>query len=156
MKKAIQSHLRDFVAILGIVVLAAGIGGYILANQRLRFPLLEEKPFKVWVEVENARGVTPGQGQTVRVAGMRVGDVGTVKLRDGKALIRMDLKREHERLVRRDATVLLRPRTGLKDMFLALDPGTRATPAVKENETISSANTAPDTNADEEIGRAHV
>jgi phospholipid/cholesterol/gamma-HCH transport system substrate-binding protein len=51
--------------------------------------------------------------------------------------------------VRRDATVLLRPRTGLKDMFLALDPGTRATPAVKENETIGSGNALADTNADE-------
>jgi phospholipid/cholesterol/gamma-HCH transport system substrate-binding protein len=149
MKKAIQSHLRDFVAIIGLVVLAAGIGGYILTNQRLRFPLIEDKPFKVWVEAPNARGVTPGQGQTVRVAGMRVGDVGAVELEDGKALIRMDLDREHERLVRRDASVLLRPRTGLKDMFLALDPGTRAAPAVKENETIGSANTLSDVNADE-------
>ena len=149
MKKAIQNHLRDFVAIVGVVALAAGIGGYILANQRLRFPLLEEKPFKVWVEVENARGVIPGQGQTVRVAGMRVGDVGAVELEDGKANIRMDLNAEHDRLVRRDATVLLRPRTGLKDMFLALDPGTRDAAVVKENETIGSANTAPDTNADE-------
>ena len=149
MKKAIQSHLRDFVVILGVLALATGIGGYILANQRLRFPVLEEKPFKVWVEVQNARGVTPGQGQTVRVAGMRVGDVGEVKLRDGKALIAMELDREYERLVRRNATVLLRPRTGLKDMFLALDPGTRAEPAVKENAVIDSANSAPDTNADE-------
>ena len=149
MKKAIQAHLRDFAAIVGVVALAAGIGGYILANQRLRFPLVEEKPFKVWVEVQNARGVIPGQGQTVRVAGMRVGDVGEVKLKDGKALIRMDLTREHERLVRRDATVLLRPRTGLKDMFLALDPGTRSARPVKEDETIGSGNSAPDVNADE-------
>ena len=37
----------------------------------------------------------------------------------------MDLDPEYDDLVRRDATVLLRPRTGLKDMFLALDPGTR-------------------------------
>ena len=66
--------------------MAVGVGGYILSNQRLRFPLIEDKPFQVWVEVENARGVTPGQGQTVRVAGTRVGDVGAVKLEDGKAL----------------------------------------------------------------------
>ncbi len=78
----------------------------------------------VWVELQNAQGVTPGQGQTVRVAGMRVGDVGKVELHEGRARVRMDLDREHDDLVRRDATVLLRPRTGLKDMFLALDPGT--------------------------------
>ncbi len=149
MRRAITSHLRDFAAIIGMVALAIGIGGYILSNQRLRFPLIEEKPFQVWVEAENARGVTPGQGQTVRVAGTRVGDVGEVKLVEGKALIRMDLEQKYDDLVRQDATILLRPRTGLKDMFLALDPGTPTAPAVKEGETVSSANTQPDVNADE-------
>jgi phospholipid/cholesterol/gamma-HCH transport system substrate-binding protein len=148
-KRAIRAHLRDFAAILGMVAIAIGVGGYILSNQRLRFPLIEEKPFPVWVELENARGVIPGQGQTVRVAGTRVGDVGDVKLEDGKALVRMDLERKYDDLVRGDATVLLRPRTGLKDMFLALDPGRRSQPALEEGETISAANTLPDVNADE-------
>jgi phospholipid/cholesterol/gamma-HCH transport system substrate-binding protein len=149
MKGAIKAHMRDFIAILGMVVIAAGIGAYILSNQRLRFPLIQDRPTQIWVEMANARGVTAGQGQTVRVAGMRVGDVGTVELEDGRARVRMDLDSEYKTLVRRDATVLLRPRTGLKDMFLALDPGSRSEPAVKEGEVISSANTAPDTNADE-------
>ena len=149
MRRAITAHLRDFAAILGMVALAVGVGGYILSNQRLRFPLIEEKPFQVWVQAENARGVTPGQGQTVRVAGTRVGDVGEVKLEEGKALIRMDLEQKYDDLVREDATILLRPRTGLKDMFLALDPGSTTSPAVKEGATVSSANTQPDVNADE-------
>ena len=149
MRRAIAAHVRDFAAIIGMVALAVGIGGYILSNQRLRFPLIEDKPVEVWVEAQNARGVTPGQGQTVRVAGTRVGDVGEVKLVDGKALIRMDLDTEYHDLVREDATILLRPRTGLKDMFLALDPGSPSSPAVEEGGTISSANTQPDVNADE-------
>lgn len=149
MRSVLKAHLRDFVAIIGLVVIAAAIGGYILANQRLRFPLLEDKPHEVWVELQNARGVTAGQGQTVRVAGMRVGDVGDVELEDGKALVRMDLDPEHDELVRQDATVLLRPRTGLKDMFLALDPGTAQAKVVDEGATIGSANTLPDVNADE-------
>jgi phospholipid/cholesterol/gamma-HCH transport system substrate-binding protein len=148
-RRVIQAHLRDFVATLGMVAVAAGVAGYILAHQRVRFPLIEEKPFQVWVELENARGVAPGQGQTVRVAGMRVGDVGKVELEDGKALVRMDLDPEYDQLVRRDATVLLRPRTGLKDMFLALDPGRRSEPAMKEGTVLSSANTLADVNADE-------
>ena len=149
MKNAIKSHLRDFIAILGLFLIGCGIAGYILSNQRLRFPLVQDKPAQIWVEVENARGVTPGQGQTVRVAGMRVGDVGTVELEDGKARVRMDLDTEYRTLVRRDATVLLRPRTGLKDMFLALDPGSPSEPAIEEGGTISAANSAPDVNADE-------
>jgi len=149
MKGAIKAHLRDFVAVIGMFVLALGIGTYILTHQRLRLPLVQDKPFKVWVAVDNAQGVTPGQGQTVRVAGMRVGDVGKVELKEGLARIRMDLDSEYDHLVRRNASVLLRPRTGLKDMFLALDPGTRSRPAVKEGGLVPAANAVPDVNADE-------
>jgi phospholipid/cholesterol/gamma-HCH transport system substrate-binding protein len=149
MREAIRGHLRDFIAVIGMVVLAVGVAAYILAHERLRFPLVQDAPEQVWVEMENARGVTPGQGQTVRVAGMRVGDVGKVELVDGKARVRMDLDPEYRSLVRRDATVLLRPRTGLKDMFLALDPGSRSEPELEEGELIRAGNTLPDTNADE-------
>jgi phospholipid/cholesterol/gamma-HCH transport system substrate-binding protein len=148
-KRAIGAHLRDFLAVIGLLVLAVGVGAYILSNQRLRFPLVEDKPTHVWVELQNAQGVTPGQGQTVRVAGMRVGDVGKVELHEGRARVRLDLDSEHEGLVRRDASVLLRPRTGLKDMFLALEPGSRSEPAVPENGTIHVDNTLPDVNSDE-------
>ena len=149
MKRAITAHLRDFVAIVALVALATGIGGYILAHERLRFPLIEEASHKIWIEVDNAQGVTPGQGQTVRVAGMRVGDVGKVELEDGLARIRMDLDPEYDDLVRRDASVLLRPRTGLKDMFLALEPGSPSEPAVPEGGTVTVGNTLADVNADE-------
>ncbi len=149
MKRAIGTHLRDFVAVAGLMVLALGVTGYILTQQRLRIPFLEDKPFAVWVAVDNAQGVTPGQGQTVRVAGMRVGDVGKVELEDGRARIRMDLDSEYHHLVRRDASVLLRPRTGLKDMFLSLDPGSRSRPAVAEGGLVPAANSAPDVNSDE-------
>jgi phospholipid/cholesterol/gamma-HCH transport system substrate-binding protein len=148
-KRAIGAHLRDFVAVIGLFVIAVGVGGYILSQQRLRFPFVEDKPSHVWVELQNAQGVTPGQGQTVRVAGMRVGDVGKVELHEGRARVRLDLDREHDGLVRRDASVLLRPRTGLKDMFLALEPGSRSEPAVPEGGTIRVNNTLPDVNSDE-------
>ena len=49
----------------------------------------------------------------------------------------------------RDATVLLRPKTGLKDMFLELDPGTRSAGEYREGGTIPVANTAPDVNLDQ-------
>jgi phospholipid/cholesterol/gamma-HCH transport system substrate-binding protein len=149
MRHAIKAHLRDFIAVVGMVAIAAAVGAYILSQQRLRFPLVEDAPHQVYVDLQNAQGVTPGQGQTVRVAGMRVGDVGEVKLHEGRARVRLDLDSEHSDLVRRDATVLLRPRTGLKDMFLALDPGSRAEPAVPEGGVIRVGNTLPDVNSDE-------
>jgi phospholipid/cholesterol/gamma-HCH transport system substrate-binding protein len=149
MKRAILDHLRDFVAILALVGVAIGAGGYILTEQRLRFPVLEDEPFKLYVELQNAQAVTPGQGQTVRVSGMRVGDIGGVDLRDGRAIVRLDLEHEFAGLIHKDASVLLRPRTGLKDMFLALDPGTPKAAKVEDGYTIPLRNSAPDVNPDE-------
>ena len=149
MKHAISKHLRDFIAILALFGIAMGVLGYILSQQRLRFPLLEDKPVAYWVELSTAQAVTPGQGQTVRVSGMRVGDVGKVELKEGRARVRMDLDKDFEDLIHADASVLLRPRTGLKDMFLALDPGSPSEPLLEEGETIRINATAPDVNPDE-------
>ena len=56
--------------------------------------------------------------------------------------------------VYKNATILLRPKTGLKDMFLELDPGTNYDPNSNDDEfqngdKIPVANTAPDTNVDQ-------
>ena len=90
MRHAIRAHLRDFLAVLGLLVLGVSVGAYILSQQRLRFPFVEDEPSQVYVELQNAQGVTPGQGQTVRVAGMRVGDVGDVELHEGRARVRCE------------------------------------------------------------------
>jgi phospholipid/cholesterol/gamma-HCH transport system substrate-binding protein len=148
-KLAIRKHLRDFVAIIALFGISMGVLGYILTEQRLRFPLIEDKPFVIWVELSNAQAVTPGQGQTVRVSGMRVGDIGEVRLKDGRAQVRLDLEPEFDKLVHADATVLLRPRTGLKDMFMALDPGTPEEPLLRDGDTIAINATAPDVNPDQ-------
>ena len=99
------------------------MGGYIVHNQRMRFPW-EGKPFQLQAAFSTAQAVTPGQGQTVRVSGVRVGDITKVGLKDGHAVVTLSLDPEYKDLVHTDATALLRPKTGLKDMFIELDPGT--------------------------------
>jgi phospholipid/cholesterol/gamma-HCH transport system substrate-binding protein len=153
MGKAIRDHLRDFIAILGLLVVALFVTYIIVQNQRLRIPLLEEKPFELKAEMTTAQAVTPGQGQTVRVAGVRVGDISSVDYENGHAVVTMAIDRKFLP-VYKDATILLRPKTGLKDMFLELDPGTNYDPKSNDDEfqnggTISVANTAPDTNVDQ-------
>ena len=91
MKKAIGDHLGDFVAIAALILLAIGIGSFILSNQRLRFPFIEDKPFVVKVDLPDAQAVQPGQGQSVRVAGVEIGQIGKVELIDGKARVEMQL-----------------------------------------------------------------
>ena len=38
MRHAIQKHMRDFIAIIALSILALGVGGYILSNQRFYLP----------------------------------------------------------------------------------------------------------------------
>lgn len=153
MAKAIRDHLRDFLAILGLLIVALLATYIIVQNQRLRIPLLEEKPFELKADMSTAQAVTPGQGQTVRVAGVRVGDIGAVDYEDGHAVVTMDIDRKFLPIYK-NATILLRPKTGLKDMFLELDPGTNYDPSSNDDEfqngdSIPIANTAPDTNVDQ-------
>lgn len=149
MREAIGKHLRDFVAVVVMAAVGVGCVTYILTQERFRFPIIEEKPYILKAEFSDAQGVMPGQGQTVRVAGMRIGDIGKVELREGKALVTMEIEQRFKDRIHRDARALLRPRTGLKDMFIALDPGTSQAPVMRENEVIPVGNTRPDVDADE-------
>jgi phospholipid/cholesterol/gamma-HCH transport system substrate-binding protein len=147
MMVAIRKNLADFLAILGVVVLGLGIGVYVLAQQRLRFPLVEEPFYTVKAELPDAQAVTPGQGQTVVVAGVRVGDIGSVDLEDGKAVVELQLEPKYKGMIRQDASALLRAKTGTKDMFLEVDPGEGK--PLPEDGRIRIANTLPDIDPDE-------
>jgi len=145
MVRLLRGQLREVIAIVGMVIVGSLVGYLILQEQRLRIPLLEQRPFELKAEFETAQAVVPGQGQTIRVAGVRVGDVEQVELVDGRGVVTFAIDREFLP-VYRDATILMRPSTGLKDMFFQLDPGTREAGAYEEEEVVPMANTAPDVN----------
>ena len=148
MGTAIRKHLRDFIAIALMLVVALVSAYVIVQNQRLRIPVLENKPFELKAEFETAQAVVPGQGQTIRVAGVQVGDVQNVELEDGVAVVTFGMDRDYLP-VYKDAAILLRPQTGLKDMFFEMDPGTPEAGEVEDGGTIPLENTAPDVNVDE-------
>ena len=149
MRRVLREHRKDFAALVGLFVIAAIAAGYILGNQRVRFPLLEPKPFELKASFSTAQAVTPGQGQTVRVAGIRVGDISKTQLVDGHAVITLQLDDSYKDLVHTDASAFLRPKTGLKDMFVELDPGTARAPLAKRGWTLPISSTLPDVNPDE-------
>jgi phospholipid/cholesterol/gamma-HCH transport system substrate-binding protein len=149
---AIRKHLGDFTAMLVLMAIALFAAGYIVFHETARgtIPLFESQPFKIKAEFSDAQAVTPGQGQTVRVAGVEVGRIGDVQLKNGVAVVQMDIDQKYKKKlnVRSDATALLRPRTGLKDMFIELDPGYNGQ-VLKTNDTIPVTNTSPDIDPDE-------
>jgi phospholipid/cholesterol/gamma-HCH transport system substrate-binding protein len=143
----LRKNLLRLIPLIGLAAIGIAVGTYILANQRLRFPIIEEEPIRMKVELPTAQAVTPGQGQFVRVAGVRVGVIGPVELEDGHAVVNLEIDKEYEGLIREDATMLLRPKTGLKDMFLEVDPG-RGRP-LEEGDTLRLGNAIQDVNLDE-------
>jgi phospholipid/cholesterol/gamma-HCH transport system substrate-binding protein len=149
MRTAIRKHLGDFVAIVVLVFVSAGVAAFILGHERMRFPFIQAGPKRLNAEFATAQAVVAGQGQTVRVAGVKVGDIAGVDLKDGRGIIKMDIDHQYRDLVHTNATALLRPKTGLKDMFIDLDPGTKAAPVAKSGWTLPIRNTQPDVNPDE-------
>jgi phospholipid/cholesterol/gamma-HCH transport system substrate-binding protein len=149
---AIRKHLRDFLAIVVLFVIAIGVATYIAGNQRLYLPAwipgVGTDFYEIEAEFQTAQAVVPGQGQTVDIAGVPVGEIGRVDLRNGVAVVKMKIRKKYAP-VYRDASLLLRPKTGLKDMIIEMDPGTEQAGAVKEGEAIPVSQTSPDVNLDE-------
>ena len=141
--RAIREHLRDFIALAVLLVIALGVTYYIIQEQRLRIPVLEERPFELKAEFSDAGAVVPGQGQTLQVAGVRIGDVQEVELENGNAVVTFAVERDFLPIYK-DATILLRPKTGLEDMFFQMDPGTEKAGEIDEGGTLTVENTAPD------------
>jgi phospholipid/cholesterol/gamma-HCH transport system substrate-binding protein len=148
MGTAIRKHLRDFIALAVLVIIALVATWIIVQEQRLRVPVLEEKPFELKAEFETAQAVVPGQGQSLRVAGVKIGDVKSVELEDGNGVVTFEVQRDYLPIYE-DATILMRPTTGLKDMFFDMDPGSRAAGEVEDGGTLPVENTAPDVNLDQ-------
>ena len=152
MRTAIRKHLLDFLAIIGLLIIALAVASVILGKQRFTLPawvpLIGQDFFMLEAELSTAQAITPGQGQTVNVAGVEIGEIASVKLRDGKAIIGMKIEPRHARIYK-DASILLRPKTGLKDMVAELTPGTRAAGRLEEGAVIPVSQTLPDVNLDE-------
>jgi phospholipid/cholesterol/gamma-HCH transport system substrate-binding protein len=145
--------MRDVVAI--ILLLAAGLFAttVILINQRTSLPgwvpLIGTDRFELKADFSTAQAVTPGQGQSVDIAGIKVGDVTGVKLENGHAVVSMEVDNKYSPLIHENSSLLLRPKTGLNDMVVEVDPGTQSSPVVNEGSTIPLASTQPQVNPDE-------
>ena len=132
MKRAISTHIKDFLAIAGLILLALVVLLGILSNQKAALPSwvpwLGQDFYSINATFETAQAVTPGQGQAATIAGINVGKVGASTLEDGVAKVRLDIEPQYKELIHQDAEFLLRPKTGLNDMVVEIDPGTEGPP----------------------------
>lgn len=122
-RRHLRPYLRHIAALAAMAVISMAVALYITTHQRLRFPWQQE--MHIYAEFDNAQAVTAGQGQTVDVAGVQVGEIGSVEVENGKALVRLDITKEDELgPVYSNAKLFLRPKTGLNDMAVQMEPGT--------------------------------
>jgi phospholipid/cholesterol/gamma-HCH transport system substrate-binding protein len=148
----IERYRTAFIAVLTMVLIAAATGGYILAHENLKLPgwvpVLGREYFTLKAEFQTAQAVTPGQGQAVTIAGAKVGEIASVNLNQGVALVTMKVTPKYAHFYR-NATLLLRPKTQLQDMTVEVNPGTPEAGHLRSGELIPLSQTAPNINFDE-------
>ncbi len=152
MKRAIREHLRDFIAVAVLLVVGLAVTVAILSQQQQPYPswipFLGDERFELKAEFETAQAVTPGQGQTVNIGGVQAGDITEVELVDGRAVVTMLVEEQYAPLINDDATMLLRPRTGLQDISIEVDVGDSGNP-IGEGAMIPLAQTEPNVMPDQ-------
>jgi phospholipid/cholesterol/gamma-HCH transport system substrate-binding protein len=151
-KLMLRRQLSNVVALITLIVIGVVTAVYLVDHQNAEFPswmpIIGDNPYVVHAEMSTAQGVIPGQGQLVEVAGVIVGRVDDAHLDNGKAILDIDLERGKARIYR-DASILMRPRTLLKDMILQVTPGTQQAGLLRDRDVIPVSNTLPDVNLDE-------
>jgi phospholipid/cholesterol/gamma-HCH transport system substrate-binding protein len=148
----IRRYRASFIAVIGMIIIAAIVGGYVLSQERLSlpcgFPVLGQCNFTLKAYFSTAQALTPGQGQAVTIAGAKIGEISSVEVKEGKALVTMSLTPKYARIYH-DATLLMRPKTQLQDMTVQVDPGTEATGRLQSGAVIPVSQTAPNINFDQ-------
>jgi phospholipid/cholesterol/gamma-HCH transport system substrate-binding protein len=139
----------DSIAIVVLAVVAIAMTLWIFTQQKASLPswapLVGEDFAHLSADFTSAQAVTPGQGQAVVIAGVRVGKVSSVDVAEGHAEIGMDVEPQYLELIHPDATLLLRPKTNLNDMVVEIDPG-KARGHVEDGYNFPLSRTEPNVN----------
>lgn len=153
LRDQIERYRTAFLSIVAMIVFALFVGGYILSHERLSLPgwvpVLGKSYVTLKADFRTAQAVTPGQGQSVTIAGAKIGEIASVQANEGDALVTMNITPKYARYIYRNATMLLRPKTQLKDMTVEIDPGTPSAGRVPSGYTVPQSQTAPDVNFEE-------
>ncbi|HRS87328.1 MAG TPA: MlaD family protein [Syntrophales bacterium] len=91
-----------------------------------------KKGYLVEVQFDNASGLAPDA--SVQIAGVEVGRVETIRLKDGKALVTLRLPREIK--LEKDVTAAIKTHGILGDKYVEIIPGTAGKEALQPGERI--------------------
>ncbi len=156
--RELRRQLRAVVLMVAVAVIGLGVGAYLVVHQRIQWPswmpFVGQHYYVLNARVSAVSGVLPGQGQAVTISGVTVGQISGVSLRNGLPVVTMRIDPQYGNRIYPNATVLLRPKTGLEDMVAELDPGTpSAGHHLQSGATLGPANTLPTVNFDEVLAQ---
>jgi phospholipid/cholesterol/gamma-HCH transport system substrate-binding protein len=152
LRRHLYGRLRDLIAVVILIVAGLTTAYVIVSREKVALPswvpFLGQSFVHYDAEFSSAQAVTPGQGQAVQIAGIRVGQVSSVSLDSGRAVVGLSVDPKYAPLIHPDARLLLRPRTGLNDMVVEVDPGTGHR-ELKPGSTIPLASTTTNVQPDQ-------
>jgi phospholipid/cholesterol/gamma-HCH transport system substrate-binding protein len=152
LRDQIRRYRAAFISVLFVIALAVFVGGYILSNERLNvpssIPIIGHEHFILKAYFRSGQALTPGQGQAVTIAGAKVGEIESVELKHGLALVTMEITPKYARIYR-DATLLVRPKTPLQEMTVEINPGNPSSGRLRSGATIGVEQTSPNVNFDQ-------
>jgi phospholipid/cholesterol/gamma-HCH transport system substrate-binding protein len=144
-----RGHRKDTIAIFVLAVAGIAMTLGIFTQQKASLPawlpVVGEEFEQITAEFSTAQAVTAGQGQSVNVAGIEIGKVTSVELENGHAVVGMDIQPEYMQLIHPNAEFLLRPKTGLNDMTVEVDPGS-GRKTIEDGAHFTLNQTEPNTN----------
>jgi phospholipid/cholesterol/gamma-HCH transport system substrate-binding protein len=143
----LRREARWLVPIGVIVAVALVCAGYLLTKQRLALPF--DDAYDLSADFESAAAVAPGLGEPVNVAGVRVGQISGVELKNGVGVVHMRIEPDKLPHVYEGARATLVPNTPAKDMQVDLSPGRAGGKALPHGATIPIEDTAIPVDADE-------
>jgi virulence factor Mce-like protein len=132
--------LRYYVSLALLVAVGIACAAYVLVHQRAPLPFRDV--YEVKAILTSAEGVEPGLGQPVQVAGVKVGQISDLRVRDGRAEVTMEIRRKLLPRMHANATAELQPITPLKDMRIELDPGRAPAKVLGKGATLEVDQTA--------------
>lgn len=128
---------RNIAIVALVLVMGVGSGGYILSNYQLRAPW--DDTYHFYADFEDAPAVQTDARQEVRIAGVPVGLVSSAE--PGESSVHMGFEIDEDQTVYQDARLMIRSKTPLNIIYVALDPGSPKAGELEEGGTIPVSQT---------------
>jgi phospholipid/cholesterol/gamma-HCH transport system substrate-binding protein len=141
------------VLILGVLIVGAiAVLAYLLGEQGVKAPWNHK--FVFYATFHETPAISPGNGQEVRIAGAKVGDVeGASVARDGNSRLELTIdKSKYDQPIYQNAVVTLRPQSPLNHMYVELNPGSPQAPQLHEDDVLSIRHTKAPVEIDQALG----